>query len=76
MNKFRTLNHNAAGEADVPLSNNYRPVQPLYGRRVSRSYTTLDASDVSGTAQSRGQTLAVVVIATVAMLAASLVSWN
>jgi hypothetical protein len=38
--KLRTLNHNnlLLNETDVPLVNNFRPVQPLNGRTVLRTF--------------------------------------
>lgn len=38
LNAFRSLNHNAAGLNQEKLVNNYRPVQPINGRVVKRSY--------------------------------------
>lgn len=38
MDKFRELYENKAGATNIPLKFNYRPVKPLNGRTVSKSY--------------------------------------
>jgi carbonic anhydrase len=52
---LRTLNHNGQGQSDVPLVDNFRPVQPLNTRTVLSSFQVVPAQLSTTTKPKRGE---------------------